>query len=206
MNEILIIGAGGHGRVALSVLQTIADYRIVGIIDDEYHDQQETILGHPVIGGLELLPRMQNENTHCFVAIGDNDKREEYFTMVRDHGYILPTIVSPHSYVDVTVATGTGNLICPYAYLGCEVVLGHNNVINTHAVIEHETQIGNATHVAPNATVLGRCRVGDNVLIGASAVVLPKLRIANGVTVGANATVTNHLTAGTYVGTPAKNI
>ena len=75
------------------------------------------------------------------------------------------------------------------------------------AVVDHDVQLGAFCHVAPNATLGGSVRVGQRVLVGASAVVLPGIVIADDVVVGAGAVVRAPLlSAGTYVGVPARKI
>ena len=55
MKKLVIIGAGGHGRAVISTAMQQKEWEVHGVIDVNYHQQEEEILGVPVIGGKELI-------------------------------------------------------------------------------------------------------------------------------------------------------
>jgi len=68
------------------------------------------------------------------------------------------------------------------------------------------TVIGRHTTIAPGVTICGDVQIGSRVLIGAGAVICDRVTIDDDVIVGAGAVILplSHLTAGTYVGVPAR--
>ena len=45
MKNILIVGAGGHSRVVISILQEMGNLNVVGIFDPRFSGEEENILG-----------------------------------------------------------------------------------------------------------------------------------------------------------------
>lgn len=208
----LILGAGGHARVVLSILQETSNrerFNVIGILDSSPASINEEILGCKVIGAFDDLERTINvDATSIFLAIGDNRKRAEYFHKSIALGYRLPNLISSAAYVAPTAKMGEGNIICPNATVGPEVKLGNNNLLNSASVIEHESVLTDHCHLAPGAVVCGRTTFGSSILLGASATVLNYRTIASDVVIGAGAVVINDIpeTHGVYVGNPARRV
>lgn len=206
-NNILIIGAGGNSRVAISVLRQTNEWNIQGIIDTDYKGQTEAIMGVSVIGGEEKLTEVKTNYNNVFVAIGDNKQRRLWYEKLTLLGYNTPTIVSDLAYVDPSARLGKGNLLCAYSYVGPECVIGDNNILNTRSNLEHESSVEDHSHLAPSITTGGRCRIGSEVLIGAGSIILPKVEIPGNTVIGANSLVIDSLTTnGTYIGSPVRKI
>jgi len=207
--KALVLGAGGHCRVLLSMLASIEQHEVLGIIDLGMPRANEVILGIAVIGTSHSLEGFQNrDDLDLFLAIGTNSLRESWWKTVQSIGFATPNLVSPYALVDPHARLGTANVICPNAFIGPDAQLGHNNLVNTAAVIEHEVHIGSHCHLAPSSTVCGRSVIGDRCLIGVGARVSDVIQVASGVTIGAGATVVRAITEadGIYIGTPAKRM
>jgi FlaA1/EpsC-like NDP-sugar epimerase len=67
--HVLVIGAGGHGKVVVSTL--LAAGRIVdAIVDDDESLQDSVILGVRVVGGSDCIPKYADLD--AIIAIGSN--------------------------------------------------------------------------------------------------------------------------------------
>src|SRR5690606_506449 len=94
MSRILIVGAGGQGRVVadglLRMAVTDSALRLVGFLDDDTRLHGRTLLGIPILGGLDRLAHLQHD---CFVvAIGDNAVRRRVALESAGHGRPLITM------------------------------------------------------------------------------------------------------------------
>ena len=49
MNEIVLIGSGGHTRSCIDVIESTGQYKIAGLVEKNNSDITEN-LGYPVIG------------------------------------------------------------------------------------------------------------------------------------------------------------
>jgi len=200
MHIVYIIGAGGHARSLINLLE-LNSYFIRGIYDTNFK-RNETINGYRLLG----TPKDIKKNARLVLAIGDNQKRKFCFKGFYKK-LIKKNIIHPLAIIEKRVVLGECNQIFAGAYINSNVVIGNNNIINTKCVIEHEVVIGNHNHISVGTIICGRACIGDNCFIGAGAVVIDKITICDDVTVGANAVVVDNITKqGTYVGIPARRI
>lgn len=150
------------------------------------------------------MPQCPEGATNAFLAIGDNQRRELFWTQYSSLFNLL-TIISGSSEVSSFATVGKNVFVGNFAHVGPEVSIGDNTIINTAAIIEHEVKIGCHSHVGPNATISGRTQIGDRVFIGVGAVVKDSIRIGSDIVVGAGAVVVKDLLdPGVYIGCPAK--
>ncbi len=56
--ELVIFGAGGHGRVVLDILQQAKQHKPVGFIDSNPKLRGRRVDGLPVLGDLDALPEL----------------------------------------------------------------------------------------------------------------------------------------------------
>ena len=207
--KCLIIGAGGHCKVLLSLLfEDSLGYLPIGIID-EHHTKNEKILSISVVGGTNLLQKYFEEGVKfAFLAIGDNQKRKTMYDHIERIGFECPNLISKLANVSRTASLGKGNVICPFSNIGPSVEINNNNLINTHSNIEHETKIGSHCHIAPNATISGKSNLGDFIFLGTGSTVIERITISSNTFVAAGGVIVKDITENScmYAGVPAKKI
>jgi UDP-N-acetylbacillosamine N-acetyltransferase len=141
---LAVIGAGGHARSALNLLKKYSSEYEIRVYDDCYvPDNNEYINSALLSGKVDDIP----VESPIFLAIGDNKKREQYFTIFRDR-IITANLLHERAYAEDYIQMGIANQIFAGAYLNSCVEIGDNNIINSSAVLEHETKIGSHNHVS----------------------------------------------------------
>lgn len=200
MKKVSLIGAGGHCRSIIALLQNNA-YEIEYIFDDGFKSK-EMILGIPLVGDSKSI-----ETGHKLVlAIGDNQSRHKYFSTYGSQ-VIAEAIIHPTAFLEKHVKLGTANNIFAKVFINNAVFIGDNNLINSAAILEHEVIVGSHNHISISACLLGRSQIGDRCFIGAGAIIKEKVKICSDVTIGANSFVAEDITLpGVYVGSPARKI
>lgn len=204
--DILIIGAGGHGKVVADILNAGRKYSLVGFLDADPTLTGSSIAGLGVLGSINLLPKLRQQKVrHAIVAIGDSRSRLSYAQILRDHGFELVNAIHPESYVAPSAQIGRNVVIAAGAVVGAESRLGDSCIINTNAVVDHECEIGEGVHICPGALLAGRVKVEAGAFIGLGAKVIQCLTIGPGATIGAGAVVLQDIPANTTaVGVPAR--
>jgi UDP-perosamine 4-acetyltransferase len=204
--DIVIVGAGGHGKVVLEILRSAESHRIAGFLDADSTLSDTQVAGLPVLGQINLLPRLRQQKIRgAVVAIGDNRVRSSYAKLVVEAGLELIRAIHPTASVAQTAQIGQNVAIAAGAVVCTEVKLGDSVIVNSGAVIDHECEIGAGSHICPGALLAGRVRVGEGAFIGLGAKILPCLNVGEHATVGAGATVIRDVPpAMTVVGTPAR--
>jgi UDP-perosamine 4-acetyltransferase len=206
--NVVIVGAGGHGRVVLDVLRAMGKFQVLGFIDADAGKSGGEVMGLPILGPIHLLQKLRKQDVRgAIVAIGDNRIRRTYADQVLESGLELITAIHPSAVISQTARIGRDVLIAAGAIIGTEAQIADDVIINTGAVIDHECQISRAVHVGPAAALAGRVEVGEGAFIGIGAKVVPCMKIGAHAVVGAGAVVIEDVAAGaTVAGVPARVI
>jgi UDP-perosamine 4-acetyltransferase len=210
VDEIVIVGGGGHARVVVSILRKLKLYSILGYTDVENHGP---VLGIPYLGSDEKLAAQTAEPkkiVNVVLAIGQvglGNARCELWTRLRSSFMTFPQIVSPDAIVNEGVSDGEGAVVMDGAVVNTGVSIGRGVIVNTNSTVEHDVQLEDWVHIAPGASISGGATIGRFSMIGAGATIIEGIKIAAGCMVGAGATVVHSLTEpGVYVGCPARRI
>nr|WP_295929371.1 acetyltransferase [uncultured Dyadobacter sp.] len=181
---MLIYGAGGHGRVVLSILAA-SGVQVAGVFDDSGIDR--AIPGHEILG---VYCAKSFPGQRIIIGIGNNQDRKKVVTRV---AHPFGKAIHPTALVDDSVKAGLGIVIVHNAVVQAGCCLGNHVIINTAAVIDHECMLGNFVHIGPGATLCGGVRVGECTLVGAGSVVLPQVSIGRECVIGAGSVVTRNV-------------
>lgn len=201
--KLVIIGAGGHGRVVADAAITDGWHSVV-FFDDRHPDLIET--GEwPVAGNaLDLLQRIADFEG-IIVGIGNNNARIALHFKLVDLGAQLVTIVHPRVCVSSRTSLSGGCMISAGAVINIGTEIGAASIINTGATVDHDCQIGDGVHIAPGVNLSGNVKIGSRSWIGVGATVRQGVTIGADVTIGAGAVVVSDITDGvTAMGCPAK--
>src|SRR4051812_24752445 len=141
--QVLIVGAGGHGKVVLDVLRAGRKYKPVAFVDADASLHGTRVGGVEVIGGPNQLPRLRQKKIHhAIVAIGDNRTRLQYAEMLTDAGFTLIRAIHPAASVAKSATIGENVVIAAGAVVCAEATIADSTIINTSAVVDHETIVG----------------------------------------------------------------
>ncbi len=197
MKNLIILGAGGHGKSVAWVAKTTKKWKKVYFLDDNVSNDQ-------VIG--KFNDRHKYKHNDFFVAIGNNHKRKEIYLTLKLEGFTLPPIISPTS--DVTNAkVGNGSIIMNRCFVNVDTLIEEAVIINNHVVIEHDCVISSFSHISPSVNIAGTSKIGEKCWIGIGSNIIHNLTIINNVIIGAGSTVIDSiLEPGTYVGNPVKKL
>lgn len=199
-NRLIIIGAGGHGKV-------IADNAAKnGYTDICFLDDHATgnCMGFPIIGTVADIPARNDGKTDFVIGVGNNETRKR---IAEAHDVNWVTLIHPSAQIALNVAIGKGTVVMANAVINVCAAVGEHCIINSGAIVEHDNVIGDYAHISPNAALGGAVQVGDLTHVGIGAVVRNNIRICDRCTIGAGAVVVKDIKSrGTYVGIPSRII
>jgi len=200
--KIIIIGAGGHGKVAADIALELG-YQDIAFLDDDTNKQE--CLGFPVKGIISDLEKY--EQNDFFVAIGNNRLRKKISERLFELDYNLVSLIHPKAIIADKVRIGKGTIIMPGAIINVDSIIGKGCIINTASTIDHDNVLGKYVHVSAGCHLAGEVIVKDHTFIGIGSIVSNSLTIEHDVTIGAGSTVLDNIPANcTAVGTPCKPI
>lgn len=195
MKKIIIIGAGGHGRVVAETAK-LNGYKEIDFLDDA---DKQTAVGRVAdfikyIGEADFI-----------VSIGNNAVRMKIQSDLIKSGANVVSLIHPNASVSESAAIGKGTVVMAGAVINAGAVIGDGAIINTCASVDHDCKIGDFSHISVGARICGTVAIGDGTWIGAGATVINNINICSRSTVGAGAVVVKDIDEiGTYVGVPAE--
>jgi sugar O-acyltransferase (sialic acid O-acetyltransferase NeuD family) len=205
--DVVVVGAGGHGRVVLDLLRAEGKHRVLGFLDADDALAGTSVSGVPVLGHPANLLKLRGKARGAVLAVGDNRARANYARHFRDSGLELVTAIHPSAVIASGVSLGPGTVVCAHALVGVESTVGQACILNSHCVVEHECRLGDAVHICPGALLAGRVRVEAHAFIGLGAKVIQCLTVGPNAIIGAGATVIRDVPGDTtVVGTPAQTL
>ena len=189
MNRLIIIGAGGHGKViADNALKN--GYTDISFVDD--HTQGEC-MGFPIIGKSSEIQALNDGRTDFVMGIGNNVIRK---IVVEKYNVNWVTLIHPSDQIAVNVSVGVGTVIMAGAVVNTCSTIGEHCIINTGAIVEHDNVMGDYVHISPGTVV-----VGQRTWIGTGTSVKNNIEICEDVIVGVGSVVVKDIkNKGTYFG------
>ena len=157
------LAGGGVQIVDILLEENIAlDIRIY---DDREDAQGCNVLGVPVVGALDRLPRDISDDyiDSAIIAVGSIGPRQELFKRYSKTSLKFPNIISSRSTVSQSAILGRGNVVLPHVYIGPRVLVGDNNYFTTSTVINHDTSIGSHCYFSTSVSVAGRVVISNRV-------------------------------------------
>ena len=208
VDNIIVIGGGGHAKVLISVLKK-AGYQIEGYTDTE---DKGLILGIRHLGNDGVLLDIARRQTAWKAIIGvgkidASDARLRLQDQISALGFEIPAVRSPHSVVNEAVTLGAGTVVLDGVVVNSGTEIGRACILNTSSTVEHDCRIGENVHIAPGVTLSGGVTIGDHCMLGTGVNVMQSIKIYEGCLIGAGSTVVKDITTpGTYAGNPAQRI
>lgn len=201
MNGIIVIGAGGHGKVVADILRC-AGQTVQGFLDDDPALQGKAVLGLPVLGMIKDYPAFHP--AALVMGIGRNDLRRRIVEHLRDES-LWTAAIHPRAVVAESAVIGAGTVVAAGAVINPDARIGRHVIVNTGATVDHDCTVMDFAHLAPGSHLGGGVSVGSETLVGIGGLILPYQSVGEAVTVGAGSVVTRSIPPGVIAkGVPAR--
>lgn len=149
MRKLLIIGAGGHGKVVAEVAADLG-YERIDFVDDQSLE---------AVGKTTDLEWLAGQYKEAFVGIGNNKLRGELLCRLQGCGYKIPALIHPTAYVSRTAEIERGTVIEPKAIVNAHTHVGRGCIISVGAIVDHDVRVEDFCHVNAGAIVKAGAKV-----------------------------------------------
>jgi len=209
MKNIIVIGASGHSKVIVDILEKSGKWNILGYIDS--FKTESTFFGYPILGTEKDISAISKEKTIFggVISIGDNWTRFQMMEKIKENSpdFKFISAIHPNAILGRGVKVGNGSVIMAGAILNPDSEIGMHSIINTSSIIEHDSKVGDFSTISPNVAIGGNVKVGNFSTIGISATLKHGVEIEDDVVIGANSVVLNNIKKNSMAyGIPAKII
>ncbi len=148
-NNLLIIGAGGHGRVVKETAEALKIYNKIDFLDDN---------SELAIGIFEEYKKFVDKYKYAFVALGNPELRSMWLKELSKI-YSVPTIIHPTAYVSPSAQLGTGCYVGAKAVINTRTVIKNGCIIGIGALIDHDSVVKEYSYINTGAIVKAGSKV-----------------------------------------------
>lgn len=203
MKNLVIVGAGGQGKVVADIALKLDKYDRIYFLND---GEKKECMGLPIVGPTNDIEKYIN-SSDFFVAIGDNTDRKYFIEKLCAKGASLPTLIHPQAVIGKNVELSNASVIMAGAVVNSCTKIGRGSIINTCSSVDHDCVVGDYVHVSVGAHVCGDVHIGNNCFLGAGTIIKNHITISSNCCFGAGAVVIEDIKEeGTYIGLPAKRL
>jgi len=183
---ILLLGAGGHARACIDVIELAAQFRVGGLIGLSAQ-VGSCVLGYPVLGTDADLARLRADYAHALITVGQiktPDLRIELFDLLRRHEFAMPVIVSPRAHVSSHASIGAGTIVMHGVVVNAGAMVGRNCILNSQSLVEHDAVVGDHCHLATASAINSGVQIGAGTFLGSNSCVRQGIRIGERCVIG----------------------
>lgn len=206
---VIIIGAGGHGRVVADALQACG-VRILGFTDIRGDLQGASVVGLRVLGSDAVLSGYESTEILLANGIGSTDlpvRRRSAFEACKSAGHRFITVVHPRAIVASSAVLQEGAQIMAGAVVQAGALIGADAIVNTGVLVDHDCNVGAHCHLAPGSVLSGGVHVGECTHVGTGACIVQNVTLGAGCMVAAGAVVVgDHDANARLAGVPARTM
>lgn len=160
--KLLVIGAGGHGKVVAEVAEACG-YTKVSFLDDNSLDAIDVI---------DNAEKHVKEYEYAFVGIGNNAARKKYIEVIKSLGYKIPKLIHPTAYISKTANVEAGTVVEPKAIVNANTVVKEGCIISIGAIVDHDVIIEEFCHINAGSIVKAGAQIEAYTKLEAGQVVL----------------------------------
>lgn len=205
MKRLLILGAGGHGKVVAEIATFMNKWDEISFLDDNI--ELSEVNGYRVIGTISDYNLYKNQYKYAFVAIGNNKLRLNLIEELIENEFEIPILIHPFTAVSNKVEVDIGTVIIAGAIINTNTSIGKGCIINTTSSVGHDCIVRDGVHISSGANIGGTTTIGKCSWICIGSSVINNVSIGRNVIVASGSSVIKDIEDGILVGgVPAKFI
>ena len=151
--NLLILGAGSHGRNVKEVAESLRVFKKISFLDDR-------MAGNDILGKCKDALKFLNDYPAACIAIGDNVKRKKWAKFLKNSGLIFPNIISPSADISPKAEFGEGVVALAHCTVG-EAKIGDFCILASNGLIGIDSNIGDYCHIDEGGVVPKKTRVPE---------------------------------------------
>ena len=167
MEKLLIVGAGGFGRV---VLEHACEIFGCSFVDDGIEIGSE-VCGAKVVGTIPDLEALFLEYKLLVVSIGNNKLREHIYRKAKAIGYSFPNIEGRNVYISPYARVGSGCVFLNNVNIQNSSVVGNGVILNPGVEIHHDSFVDDYSLIYTNTVIRTYAKVGKRVKLGSNVTI-----------------------------------
>lgn len=181
--NLVIVGAGGHGRAVAEAAELDGSWSEIVFVDDNY-PRQSTSGPWRIAGQPGQLGALAEPGDAVIVAIGNQGVRERLMREQEALGIPFATVIHPRACVSPYATVGAGCAIMAGAVVGTAAKLGRGVIVNANATVDHDAVVGDFSHLGVGVQLAGGVVVAERVWLQAGTCAGYRVRVPADTIVG----------------------
>lgn len=136
--NLLILGAGSHGREVRELAESLRVFRKIAFLDDAKPG---------VLGPCKRLEQYVEQYPVAVPAVGNRALRMRWMAELAQAGFVLPVLIHPGAMVSASAEIGCGTVICAQAVVGPGAEIGRGCIISSGATVDRDVKVADGTYV-----------------------------------------------------------
>lgn len=145
--NLLILGAGSHGREVYEVAEGLRVFNKISFLDDN-------LTGGNIIGRCEETDQFLDDYPVAFPAVGNAELRKQWIEKLISWGFVIPTLIDTTSVVSRDASIGYGTVICARAVVNIGASVGIGCIVSSGAVIARDAHMEDFGFINSGETLL----------------------------------------------------
>jgi len=193
MDEIIIVGSGGHAAELRDYINHNNNARpadrieVVGYVDDDKSTYDHYGFAEPFLGSIK--EHKVRTDVKYLMGIANLSYRKKIIQTLEANGAKFRGLIHPTAIISPSASIDATTVISHNASVGAKAKIGAYNMLNSRCTIGHDSVIGDFNFISPQVAVSGNTVIGNENLIGTNACTIPGISIGNKNTVAAGMTV-----------------
>lgn len=196
--RIALIGAGLGATQVIEILSASGSGTAVAVADDDATRWAAEVMGVPVVGGLERLFELFEQDAFdaAIIAISTSvPARTRLRQALAQRGIPLANAIDPSARIAAGVTFGAGNVVCAHCHFGVETRLGDNNFLSAYNSYDHHNRLGSDISTGPAVATSGLVTIGDRVRLGTGIYIEPHVELGDDVQVASGSVIVTSVPA-----------
>lgn len=136
--NLLILGAGSHGREVRELAESLRVFRKIDFLDD--HNPE-------AVGPCQNLRWYLQAYPIAIPAVGNQELRMRWLRELSQAGFILPVLIHPGAVVSASARLGCGTVVCAQASVSAGASVGRGCILSSGATIDRDVTIPDGIYV-----------------------------------------------------------
>lgn len=196
MENIILIGAGGHCKSVIDSILSMKKYNIYGILDNE-ESIGKNVCGYRVnYTDKDMSLLYEKGICKAFITVGGIGNcliRKKLYSQVKRVGFEVPTIIDSSAVVSKFATIGEGVFIGKGSIVNADATISNMVIVNTGALVEHDCNISQFAFLSVGVHLSGGVYVGEETHIGTGVNIIQGIKIGRNSIIGAGSVVTRDI-------------
>lgn len=208
IEPLVILGAGGHGRELLDIVEAInakdSRYKFLGFLDDTGGNLD--ILASRSATVIGPIKDLEHIDAVYAIGMGAPEARRQFDQVATSWGHQAAILIHPEATLGSDLTISPGCVIAAGARVTTHTTLGRHTHLNINCTVSHDCSLGDYVTLSPGSHVSGWTVLEHGVTLGTGAVTKDRITIGEGSVVGAGAVVVDDIPAFVIAkGVPARS-